>query len=68
MEGARDRARELTDAGIPAYTVSIAPDGAARIYAGAFSLREQATVLAGPLSELGLDPPLVRISGWIPSP
>lgn len=68
MEGARARAEELTEAGIPAYTVSIAPDGAARIYAGVFSLREQASVLAGRLSELGLDPPLVRISGWVPTP
>ena len=68
MVAARARAEELTEAGIPAYTVSIAPDGAARIYAGVFSLREQASVLAGRLSELGLDPPLVRISGWVPTP
>ncbi|HVS11851.1 MAG TPA: hypothetical protein VMS76_18440, partial [Planctomycetota bacterium] len=65
---ARARAEELTEAGIPAYPVAIAPDGAARIYAGVFSLREQASVLAGRLSGMGLDPPLVRISGWVPSP
>ena len=64
MEAAHARALEFTEAGIPAYAVPVGPDGAARIYAGAFSLREQASVLADQLSELGLDPPLVRISGW----
>jgi Mrp family chromosome partitioning ATPase len=64
MEAAHARALEFTDAGIPAYAVPVGPDGAARIYAGAFSLREQASVLAEQLSEMGLDPPLVRISGW----
>jgi hypothetical protein len=62
---ARQRTAELLDAGIPAYPVPVAPDGATRIYAGAFELREQAPVLAGPLAQAGLDPALVRVSGWV---
>ncbi|MEN8375845.1 MAG: hypothetical protein ABFS34_10395 [Gemmatimonadota bacterium] len=65
---ARARAAELLDAGIPAYPVPVAPDGATRIYAGAFELREQAPVLADPLAQAGLDPALVRVSGWVATP
>ena len=64
-EAARVRAAELMDAGIPTYPVAIAPDGATRLYAGAFELREQGPVLEGPLTNAGLDPALVRISGWV---
>lgn len=64
-EAARVRAAELMDAGIPTYPVAIAPDGATRLYAGAFELREQGPVLEGPLANAGLDPALVRISGWV---
>ncbi|HUG01961.1 MAG TPA: hypothetical protein VML95_08855 [Longimicrobiales bacterium] len=67
-DAARERTEELLDAGIPAYAVPVAADGATRVYAGAFELREQAPVLAGPLKNAGLDPSLVRVAGWVASP
>ncbi len=66
-DAASERAEQLTDAGIPAYAVPVSPDGATRVYAGAFELREQAPVLQEPLRAAGLDPSLVRISGWVSS-